>query len=299
MLRAFLPICALQALSAGLLLADKTPPVPPPEPGYRNVPLKAHGEVVSYIRVKDTSTKMSDDSSDPFGFSKSSAMAHQSYDLGDTASSRDNADYQKSAEHTFVTQSYFASNSSAEMPGLHSAALTETAAPESSRHASGMDSTFYTAKADMGKPAEGMDTTSSYQGKSATLGGHKIDTFAAEGSDKTFTGREAQDVKRDLTALNEGLMGVKDLPSRPLTVDEVRALINHGIKPNTEEKPAEPSKALDDPDYTPDEAPAPLRAPAADEHHLRDLNDVGGDDAPPPPGMMAHPESDSSEPLPQ
>jgi hypothetical protein len=77
----------------------------------------------------------------------------------------------------------------------------------------------------------------------------------------------------------------------------VRALINHGVKPDTEEKAPEPSKPLNDPDYTPDEAPAPYHVQPG---HLRD--DPPDNDIIPPPGMMgstrvAPPEN--SEPLPK
>ncbi len=48
---------------------------------------------------------------------------------------------------------------------------------------------------------------------------------------------------------------VSDIPNRPLTVDEVRGLINHGLKPDTAAPPGMPSKAINDPNYKPEASP--------------------------------------------
>jgi hypothetical protein len=277
-------------------LYSDTPP--PAEAGYRIVPVKQGGGT-AYIRVKDAgdpykNVKDSDGSGpEHFSFGMTSNMAHKTYDTGDTASSHDDGSYQKNLEHTFLTKSYF--------DGPHDVTLPpkvpmNSAAGYSSR-ASGFDKTFLTANADVGqnKMADYAMTTSSYQGRTAVLGGHEVKKFASSMSSKTYEGPEAEAVKRDLSQMNDGLLGIKDMPNRPLTIDEVRALINHGVKPEADEKPPVPSKALNDPDYTPDPAPPPLRAQPGEDRHLEDDSDMV-----PSPGTMAHgPPPEDSEPLPQ
>jgi hypothetical protein len=109
-------------------------------------------------------------------------------------------------------------------------------------------------------------------------------------SGKTFQGPEAVAAHQHLTMTDDGKIFISDLPNRALTIDEVRNLINHGFKPNTDLKPEEQSKPLNDPNYKPE----PLRempAPATDD----DRNDPV-----PPPGTMAAPQPpENSVPLPQ
>jgi hypothetical protein len=127
--------------------------------------------------------------------------------------------------------------------------------------------------------------------RTADLGGHDVQKFAYVDSDKTYAGPEAPLVKRDLAKMNEGMESLKDLPDRPLTIDEVRALINHGIKADTSEKPAPASKPLNAPDYMPDPAPAPMRNPV-EPGHLRDNNDLSI------PGAVSHPDQVVPDPAP-
>ena len=295
---------ALLTLASLSLRADD--PAPPAPPGFRNVALKQNGHT-AYIQVKDSpnpyqNVRDSGDSSpDHFSFSRTSSMANQKYDLGNTASSHDSGAYRSEVERTFLTKSYFGGTDSADKttPGLNS--LVPVSSADSYTHrATGFDKSFATtrADADQNKSADSFNVASSYQGQAATLGGRPVDTFASSMSGKTFQGREADATKRDLNKLNEGLLGMKDLPDRALTIDEVRALINKGVKPQVDAKPPVPSKALNDPAYLPDPAPAPLRVKPGDENHLIDSND----NVPPPPGMIAHPQGiappEDSEPLP-
>jgi hypothetical protein len=71
-----------------------------------------------------------------------------------------------------------------------------------------------------------------------------------------------------------------------LSVDEVRALINHGFKPDLSEPAAPASKPLNDPNYQPE----PLR-----------IEPTSADDAlpvPPAPGMHKVQDDDSNDPVP-
>ena len=290
-------------LTAPALRADDAPP--PVQPGFHNVAIK-QGDRTAYIQVKDAqdpfkNVKDSGSSNpDHFSFNQSSPMANQRYDLGNTASSHDNGSYRQDVEHTFITKSYFTDNADKSTPGLnHSVPL---ASAGYTNRAQDFDKSFLTASRDVGqnKVADEADSTSSYQGETALLGGHDVKTFASSMATKTYQGPETEAIKQDVSKMNEGMVGLKDLPDRALTIDEVRALINHGIKPDTaaDAKPPEAAKPLNDPAYTPDPAPAPLRVQPGDDHHLIDDNDII-----PPPGMIAHPQGvvppDEAEPLPQ
>ncbi len=137
--------------------------------------------------------------------------------------------------------------------------------------------------------------TSPDQGRSATIEKQNSAAFASPLGDKKFEGDEAQAARRHLSRNKSGQIEITDLPDRPLTIDEVRNLINHGFKPDTEVKPEEPSKPLNDPDYKPE----PLRdmpAPAS--------SDDDKDDPVPAPGTMSSPAipavpAENSDALPQ
>jgi hypothetical protein len=302
----FSMLCGLVALGAISWLRADTPP-PKAQPGYKLVPIKQGGHT-AYIQVQDQTNpfqnvKGTDDTAGHIGFNSTSSMANQKYDLGEIASAHDQGRYQQNLENTFITKSYFADNGGPKtvLPDQ----VPVNAAAGYAKTASGFDKSFLTASSDVGqnKTAPETDQTSSYQGHTAELGGHEIKKFASTMNGKPYRGVEAAVVKRELAQMNEGMLGLKDLPDRTLTVDEVRALINHGVKPDTDTKPSEPTKALNDPDYLPDPAPAPLRSTPADARHLRDSND-NDDDIIPPPGMMAHGRTqgsppENSEPLPK
>jgi hypothetical protein len=86
---------------------------------------------------------------------------------------------------------------------------------------------------------------------------------------------------------------LSDLPNRPLTIDEVRGLINHGFKPDTNVKPETSSKPLNDPDYKPEVSPAPPDSPQGSKA------DDDKNDPLPAPGTMSQPPPENSESLPQ
>ena len=301
-----IPRCLIFLAAGSLFLqADPAPPAAPL--GYKNVAIK-QGDRTGYIQVRDSEDpyrnvkdSSGDKEPDHFSFGMTSSMANKTYS-SNSDSSIDTGTYQKNVQKTFVTQSYFADNSEATdktTPGLHSR-FPVNSADGYSKSATGFDKSFDTASADVDQNKTFATTSSSEQGHTAVLGGQEIKKFASSMSSKTFQGREADAAKRDLEDMNEGLVGLKDLPNRPLTIDEVRALINHGVKPELDEKPAEASKPLNDPDYEPDPAPPPLRSSSG--NHLRD--DTPDQDIIPPPGMMGPapvpaPAPENSEPLPK
>ena len=94
---------------------------------------------------------------------------------------------------------------------------------------------------------------------------------------------------------NTVIAHVSDIPDRPLTIDEVRGLINHGFKPDTTASPDAPTKAINDPDYKPEASPEPPEAPSMRAPLIDDDRD-----APlPSPGTMSQTAPENSDPLPQ
>ena len=91
--------------------------------------------------------------------------------------------------------------------------------------------------------ASSFSSTSSDQNRTATLGSKTSKTFASEIS-KQYLGPGAQHVPDGFVKENVVMATVKDIPNRPLTIDEVRSLINHGIKPDLDTAPSESSKPL-------------------------------------------------------
>jgi hypothetical protein len=305
-LRAFFQLRVV--LAAGFLATSLTvhagdKPVVPP--GYKLVSVPLGNGHTGYIEVKEAPKMYGNDSTpNSSGFNMTSAMADKTFMPG--AGSGNNSNDQDKLQSTFATKSYFAKSDDAtdqSMPGLHDEVPVK-ADNAYSRRADGFDQSFQTSAADEQTKASPMGSQKSADSdRTANLGNHKTQTFAYNDSDKAYTGPETRDVKRDLDRMNQGLESLKDLPDRPLTVDEVRALINHGVKPDVDEKPAEPSKPLNAPDYQPDPAPAPLSTPIQ-PGHLKDANDADIDLS--VPGAVSHPDQtvpdpapENSQPLPQ
>ncbi len=287
--------------SGSLGHADDAKPVA--RPGYRLVPVK-QGDKTAYIQVKDSSNPFknvkdssSSNKSTQFSFNQASPFANKTYASSETVVSPDGTSYQRNLERTFLTKSYFP-----EGKGDKSEWQTKFAtssANDLGHKASGYDKNFGTSRADAGqdKTAAFASLSSDLQGRTATLGGHDVKTYASSLSDKTYHGRETDLVKNDLDRMNQGMESMKDLPDRPLTIDEVRALINHGVKPDLKQSapdPTEASKPLNDPTYEPDAPPAPL--------HDTGPRTFRDDDGVPSPGTMAAPSvapPENSEPLPK
>jgi hypothetical protein len=299
-LRAFFQLRLV--LAAGLVAAGipvhADDPKPTAPPGYKMVPIHLAGGHTSYIEVKEAANNGSDSTPNGSGFNMTSSMANKTF-LPTGGSGQDSA-YQDKVQDSFATKSYFPANDTDHaMPGLHDAGETKSYSAYS-RAADGFDKSFQTTAADEQAKSSSLDLKKADESdRTASMGGQDIKKFAYNDSDKTYTGPETRAVQRDLDRLNQGLESLKDLPDRPLTIDEVRALIDHGVKPNLDEKPAAPSKPLNAPDYTPDAAPAPLRN-SVQPGHLKDDNDLMT------PGAVSHPDQvvpdpapENAEPLPQ
>jgi hypothetical protein len=293
-LRAFFQLRVV--LAAGFLAAslpvhaDNKPTAPP---GYKMVPVPLGGGHTGYVEVKEAPTS-SDSTPNNSGFNMASPMANKSF-LPD-AGSGSTSNYQDRVQSTFATKSYFGQGANQSMPGLHDDALVKSDTADS-RRADGFDQNFQTSAASEQTKTSPMGSQKAEDsGRTANLGGHEIKEFAYSDSDKAYTGPETRDVKRDLDRMNQGLESLKDLPNRPLTIDEVRALINHGVKPDYDEKPAAPSKPLNAPDYQPDAAPAPMREPIQ-PGHLKDVNDMDFDLS--VPGAVSHPDQTVPDPAPE
>ena len=132
---------------------------------------------------------------------------------------------------------------------------------------------------------------SDLQGKQALIGQKQpLDPFATpwtEG-DKKFYDPELRKVKHDPYANGMDVKRLADLPNRPLTIDEVRSLVNHEQVPDLNSKPDAASKALNDPNWEP-----PLKLPEMDEkvNSTPPARDEAKDGELPSPGMMAQPTS--------
>jgi len=124
----------------------------------------------------------------------------------------------------------------------------------------------------------------------------KVDPFATPWSegDKRFFDPALTHVKRDPYApANVDTKKLNDLPNRPLTIDEVRRLINHEQVPDLDKPPEPESGPLNDPNFVPklDTAVSSKAAPATPPP------DETKEDELPSPGMMAKPVND--QPLPK
>ena len=268
--------------------------------GYKTVPVTVGGKTLPVRVIESGDPFRNVSSSDSTGkydprriFSTSSSMANKTFSSSSDSVSKSNSVFKNSDQDTFITKAYAGDASSPTVPNLNTKAGFPTTAAYS-RNAAGFDKSYGTSNADAGqtRTVAFASVTSADQGRTATLGPRQTaSTFASSLAGKTFQGPEADASRRHLSKTGNGQILVTDLPDRPLTIDEVRDLINHGFKPNTDIKPGEPSKPLNDPQYKPEplrETPSP---PAADD----DKNDPV-----PSPGTMAAPQApEIPEPLPQ
>jgi hypothetical protein len=291
----FWMIAVTFAATGALLRADDGP-----GDGYRTVKVTSNGKALP-VRVlqqsdpfKNVSSPQTSDQYQPERiFSTSSLMANKSFALPTNSLSHRDADFTTTGQNTFVTKAYDLNPDSRSIPNLNTKASFATTSAYS-RQAADSDKTYTTSTADgQNRTAMLASSTSADQGRAALLGGpEKSEGLIADPmADKQYLGPAAQHVP-DGIVIKENLVlsRMSDLPDRPLTIDEVRNLINHDTKPDTDAKPAEPSKPLNDPDYKPE----PLRdtpSPGADD----DANDPV-----PSPGTMATPPApENAEPLPQ
>ena len=299
-------IAAVAFITSGSLLVADDQPTSSPD-GYKTVNADAGGGKALPIRVKEqpdalAHANLTDELDHQRSFSATNPMSNKSYAFtADSVQSGSNFN-KKSDQNTFITKPYSFDSNASTVPGLNTKASFPTN-PISNSNNSDFNKSFTTASADLGPNQSSAfgSKKASEQDRTAVLGGPGTDTFASPLGEKRFIGDEAQSAKRSLTRLKSGQMYVQDLPNRPLTIDEVRNLIDHGFKPDTDKPPEnEESKPLNDPGYVPkpireapeETAPAtPAARPAADEDK---------EDAIPSPGMMsANPPPENSQPLPQ
>lgn len=274
----------------GLGLATQTAIVygddkPQAAPGCHLVPIKSNGKTI-YIQVQDQGGS----SRQAGSFSSTSSFANKTFSSGPGSYYGNNPSLKKS----FLTKSY-----AVDRPNGDTVSNLNTRVPIPSltaynQGAEGFDKSFATSSdKDMEVKAALLaenTTTSKYQGQSAVLEGKAVPMPASTTlAPKPYLGPEVSYARRDIDSVNQGLTRMSGLPNRSLTIDEVRDLINHESKPNTDEKPPEPTKALNDPDYKPTANPA---IPSAGDEKDGDV---------PSPGMMSMvpvaPEN--SEPLPK
>lgn len=267
--------------------------------GSKLVPIKV-GDKTVHIKVqqqpdfsKQRNWSPSSDKYNPtaFDLGRTSSMANKQFDSKNTSFAQSNHSFQQQA---FPTKSYSIDDKSRSNSSLNTKALTN-ATTSYNRNASDFDKSFATSNSDAIKNKETLfaANTSEYQGRTAIVGSQQMDASAPSPlANKTYQGPEADYVRRDLDQIhNAELSRMSGLPNRPLTIDEVRNLINHETKPDTNSKPAPPSKPLNDPDYKPVPSSAP---PAADDNNS---------DLAPSPGMAAAAAApqppENSEPLPK
>jgi hypothetical protein len=270
--------------------------------GYKTVKIGAGAKAIS-IRVQQQSDPLKNVSSSATPgkyqperlFSGASSLANKSFPLSASSLSHQDADFANPERSTFITKSYVENPASFSVPNLNTKADFPIASAYS-RQAEGFEKSYSTSTADAGRDHVAMlasSTTTTDQNRTAlfTSSEKSEDLAAYPMADKQYLGPGAQHppdgvvIKENVT-----ISRMSDVPNRPLTIDEVRNLINHGAKPDTDAKPAEPSKPLNDPDYKPE----PLRdtpSPGSDD----DKNDP----VPSPGTMAAPPAPENAEPLPQ
>jgi hypothetical protein len=283
-------------------LAVADDPAPSSSDGYKTIHVNSGGKALPIRVQEEKDPYQSVSSTDTSGkynpeqiFSRTNAMANKKFMDSATFETGVNSDYKNNDQNTFITKPYSFDSDSSSIPNLHTKANFASTSAYNQR-ATGFDKNYATTTADAGQNQASLfaSATSPDQGRTAVLGGQTTATFASPLTDKKFEGDEADAAKRHLIRMKTGQMLVEDLPDRPLTIDEVRDLLNHGFKPDTDAKPPEEqSKPLNDPDYKPEplrEAPAPPTP----------VNDDDKNDPVPPPGTMsAPPAPENSQPLPQ
>ena len=286
-----MPACAIVFLMAGQVArADDKVAVPD---GYKTVNLHSGETILVRDQVQQTSASTDSDKYDPrrYDLNQTNSLANKSFVTGTSSIPQKDSSFEQSS--SLIKPYALPVESDHAMSNLNTKFPT-SASNAYSRNATGLNKSFYQTSSDpMGKQtAVFASSTSSFQGRTALFNEHSQKTFASPLADKSYQEKipvipqeggkiNAMDLQQEL----------KDLPDRPLTIDEVRALINHGVKPDTSTRPEPASKPLNDPDYQPPPAPPPeAPAPASED----DKNDPV-----PPPGTMAQPPPENSESLPQ
>jgi hypothetical protein len=283
----------LLATGATLRAADA-----PANSDEKTVPVSVGGRMVPF-RVKQQNDPLKHasfpDELDPRKvFSATNDMANKSY-TADSVTLKKDSDFSNRDRNTFPTSAYRDST----LPD-QSNSKTFTTSKAFTKSAHDYNKSFSTTTANLGsnQPAVlSQNPTSDDQNRTAVLGGpDKQEVLASNDmTHKQYLGPGAQKVP-DGVAIKDNLIltRMSGVPDRPLSIDEVRNLINHGTVPDTTEKPDAPSKPLNDPNYQPEplrDIPAPIPGgnPKEDD-----------ESAIPEPGTMSLvPPPENSQPLPQ
>jgi hypothetical protein len=301
-------LAAVALLAAGLFLRGddtSTPPAPKPPPGYKVLYHDVGGKKVP-IFVKQQLDPLRHaggigfDPLDPQKvFSESNPESNKTFIPAAASGVDKSADL--NTQEAFATKVYDTTGPGS-VYNLGSKSTYQTASYNGTKAAAGYDQSFATKSVspELDQAASAFAPIgASGQNLTAPVGAKTYDTFASPEEDKKFTGPEEEASHNHLKRLSNGQILIEDIPDRPLSIDEVRDLINHGFKPDFT-KPAVPDdKALNDPDYQPE----PLRidppedatpVPPAGTHKVQD--DDANDPVPSPGTMAEHPEN--TEPLP-
>ena len=283
---------------------DSPAPTPPPAPPkdshtYKTIQINSGGKPIM-VRVQQQPDPLKnvtfhDDLDSHRAFSATNDMANKSFSA--TAGAGWNKAADVKAPDAIGAKPYKFDEAAPTAPNLGTKASFRSASFKSDA-AVGFDKSFSTAAANasQGKTAVLGVASSQDQDRTAQLGGQEISKFASSMADKTFQGPEADAAHQHLKRLGNGQIEIADIPNRPLSIDEVRDLINHGFKPNTSAPPPEASKPMNDPDYV----PQPLRDDPSAGRSTPPVkaSDDDKDDAVPPPGTLSPP-PENSEPLPK
>ncbi len=217
-------------------------------------------------------------------FARTSSFAGKSFSAGNSALS--GSETAPEAEHgAFVTNTYGTSSYNRPNPTFATAAYHVDA-----RSSDNLVKPFALPASNDTFAKSFAVKSSDLQDKQALIGQKTPqDPFATpwtEG-DKKFYDPMLRHVKRDPYAADSlDVKRLSALPNRPLTIDEVRALINHEQVPDLNSKPDAQSRALNDPNWEP-----PLKLPELDEKETGapPPRDEAKDGELPSPGMMAQP----------
>jgi hypothetical protein len=245
-----------------------------PPPGFHDMKLSGGG----VVRVSDAPVG-------PGGeFGRTSSFADKTFSAQDSSLSH-NMEAPEMSQKAFLTSAFGTSNYT------NSDHTFRTAAYHTDARSSDDFTKAYTLPAGADSFARPFETKpSSLQDKTALIGQQALsDPFSTPWSegDKKFYDPALRKIKRDPYAGDSlDVSRLTNLPNRPLTIDEVRALINHEQIPDLNAKPDEPSRPLNDPNWEP-----PLKLP--------EISDKAAPAPPPPdeakdgelpsPGMMAQP----------
>jgi len=256
--------------------------------GYHDVKLKGGGVVRVADQAKPTMKNNANNGPyDPENadFSRTSSYANKSFSPDSAQLSRDFSDDKKNYSTKGFPTSIF----------NHGDQVFQTSAYRGTKEDSEFAKSYVLPNpADTNKT---FATKSSYlQGKSSTIAANpaSTDPFAKPWSegDKRFYDPTMLHVPHHHFELSSSIRNdpnsdtITDIPNRPLTVDEVRNLINNGQVPDTNSKPGAPSRALNDPDWEP-----PLKLPEISDRAAPATPppDEARDNELPSPGMMAQP----------